>query len=264
MSNEYTGLICEIKASDLARIIAEGSMAASKPNDFPRYAETCLLETDEDYLLAVSTDGKRLALAKAPCEKVKNGEETVLSASELKKFGETLASDYTDETVKILADNSTVWFQIEGVEFPFSKMDAAFPKYRRILNNVVHTTMKFNSSDLISVLDRMNIIAVKNPAHVVVMTLNSENNEAVITARLPEYGAVREKFNAEIGQNNLQIGFNINYFLDGLKTIGNKTAVAEFSGSEAQARITRENDDSFLYLLMPVRLLPADKLDDEM
>ena len=254
--------ICEISAPNLAKIIAEGLITASQPKDFPKYHGTCLLKTSEGHLTAVSTDGKRLAVAKAPCEQTGNDEKMILSASAVKEFGKTLASNHSNENVKIFADSSTVWFQLENGEFPISKLlEVEFPKYERILNNTVQTTMKFNPPDLITVLDKINIISAMHLSKIMVLKLDPDNNEATIYAHHPDYGTVLEKFNAEIEQHSLQIGFNIDYFLDGLKAAGNNSTVIEFSGEEAQAQIKRENDDSFLYVIMPSRLIAEDLID---
>ena len=222
-------LLCEISISDLMKLINEGLTAASQSETFPKY---------------------------------KSDEEIVLSASTVKELEKTLASRYSGENVKIFVDNSTVRFQLENDEFQIDRLGITFPKYERVLNDTVHTSMKINSRELITLLDKINIIAALNkPAHVMVMTLNPKNNEATISARHSDYGAVYETFNAEIKHNYLQVGFNINYSLDGLKAAGNNSIVIEFSGESEQARIMRENDNSFLYLLMPVRLIAADILN---
>ena len=261
---EKGSLFCEISAWTLAKIIAEGVAAASQPTDFPRYMGTCLLKTSEGNLIAASTDGKRLAVAKAPCEQIKREEEIVVSAPEVKELGKSLASNHAAENIRILVSSSTVWFQLENNDkFPIDRLDITFPKYGRILNDTIHTSMKINQPDLLAAIDKINLIAAINkPAHVMVMALNPNNNEATLSASHPDYGAIHETLHAEIKESYLQVGFNINFFLDGLKAAGNNSIVIEFSGDEGQARIKRENDNSFLYLIMPVRLTAADILNE--
>ena len=89
------------------------------------------------------------------------------------------------------------------------------------------------------------------------MNLNP-NGELKITARAPEKGTASESINAEISGNPMLVGFNVDFFLDGLKAIGNGEINIEFSGVETQARMKR-NDD-FLYMLMPARLAEQDKV----
>ena len=253
--------VCEISASNLVKLISDGSAAASRTANFPRYVDTCCLKFNENYLVAVSIDCKRLAVAKTLCEKIDSREEMVFSASELKELGKTLAN-HTDENVKIITDDSTTYFYVDGVEFSRKRLDVSFPKYERVLNNEIHTRMRADTSDLISALERVEIIIPTKLEHIMVLTLNPENNEGLITAHSQDYGFIHETFHAEIERNYLQIGFKAKYFLDTLKVVKTGTSVIEFSGAEKQARIKRENDDNFLYLLMPARLVPSDLVNE--
>ena len=257
--SEGADYICEISASSLANLINEGTVAASQPQDFPKYLGTCLVKTEDNYLLAASTDGKRLAVGKTPCQEIISiGEEMLVLASDLKEIGKTLTAD---KNVKIYSDASTIYFQLEDVEFSLRKIDASFPQYNRILNDEVYTTLKIQTSDILSALERVNIIAKTNPAHIMAMILNQ--NELRITARSAEHGVVKEILYGEISENSLTVGFNVDFFIDGIKALGDCEAVVEFSGEETQARIKRNGDNSFLYMLMPARLAALDSLTDE-
>ena len=253
--------VCEIAAIDLTNIISEGSSAASQPQDFPKYLGTCLLRTSEGMLTGVSTDGKRLSLSKFPCE-VSKDEDMLLLAPALKELGKITAGCGEDEMVKILTDGATTWFVLEKIEFSVRRVESTFPKFEKILNTDVVTTLRIESENLISSLERVDIIAKTTPAHIMAMSLNP-NGELKITARAPEFGTASETLNAEIGGSSLQIGFNVAYFLDGLKAIGKEVAVIEFSGEEGQTRMKREGSDDFLYMLMPARLSTQDIMTEE-
>ena len=259
--SEEGEFVCEISAVILAKLIAEGSSAASQPQDFPKYLGTCLLRTSEGKLSAVATDGKRLSLSKSICEIARDC-DMLLPAPALKELGKTLASCNEEENVKIIANDSTVWFVLPNAEYSVRSVDAAFPKFERILNNDIHTLLQVNSKDLYSVLERIDIIAKTTPAHIMAMALNT-NGEMRVTARAPELGTASETFTANIDGGYLQLGFNVGYFMDGLKALGNEQAVIEFSGEEGQTRMKREGSDDFLYMLMPARLSTQDAITEE-
>ena len=254
--------IFDFLGSDFAKIIAEGSSASSQPQDFPKYIGTCLLRTQEGQIKIVSTDGKRLSLSKSECGSIKSDRDLLLPAQAFKDLGKTLAASYPDKTVKILADESVIWFSLDDVEFSVRLIDATFPVYERILNDTVVASMKIKTEDLIPVLERIDIIARTTPAHIMSMILNP-NGELKITARAPERGTASESINAEIEGNFLQVGFNVGYFLDGLKILGAGEIRIEFSGDESQTRMLRSANDDFLYMLMPARLSAQDKIAEQ-
>ncbi|MBQ7169469.1 MAG: DNA polymerase III subunit beta [Synergistaceae bacterium] len=254
-------VICEIAAPLLAKIITEGSSAASQPQDFPKYLGTCLVRASEGQLTAVSTDGKRLSLSKAPCM-VSKDEDLLLSASALKDLAKNIASLGEDNTVRILADGSMAWFALDASEYSVRRVDSSFPKFERILNDEQYTTLRVNAGELLSVLERIDIIAKTTTAHIMSISMNP-GGDMRITARAPELGTASETLQPEITGKNLQVGFNVSYFMDGLKALGNEQALIEFSGEEGQTRMKREGSDDFLYMLMPARLSTQDAMTEE-
>ena len=259
--------ICSIMAGDLARLISEGGSAASAPSDFPKYMGTCLLKTLGDSMIAVSTDGKRLARSKRHCV-VHKEEELVLPAPELKNLGKVFSGiDY----VRILADGSTVWFILEegkdeykrdAAQFSIRRIETTFPKYERILNDERKTVMRIDKSELVPALERIDVISKNNAAHLVALYLK-QGDTLRITARAPELGIGSEVVAANIEGEDMTVGYNNAYFIDGLKVIVTDDVRIEFSGDEGQTRIYKGEGDDFLYMLMPVRLMPQDIVGED-
>jgi len=254
-------IICTLKAEDLEQLIIEGSSASSKPADFPKYYGTCLFRTQEGEIKVVATDGKRLSLSRKACETIGKDTDLILPSPEMKELARTIHS-YAGKDIQISANNANVWFSVEDIEFSIRQVDTSFPHYERILNDVVEASLKVNSGDLISALERVDIIAKTTVTHIMALSLNP-NGEIKITARSPENGIASEEFLADINGKNMLIGFNIDYFMDGLRALGNGNINIEFSGEESQARMKRENSGDFLYMLMPARLSPQDKVMEE-
>ena len=277
--------ICSIMADELGKIITEGSAAASAPSDFPKYMGTCLLRTAGQYIIAVSTDGKRLALSQKLCTVIKE-EDLLLPAAALKELAKLLNND---GTVEVLADGSMVWFRLEREiplkddseasgetegaeapvqtvreisEFSIRRIEAAFPKYERILNNEVKTMIKLSKSSLLSAVDRMAVYAKNSPAQVMAMFIKPEG-ELRVTARAPEMGTTEDVLDSAVDGDAMQIGFNVNYFLDGLKAVNSEEVIIEFSDEEGQTRLLRDEGKDFLYMLMPIRLTAQDIVSDD-
>ena len=288
--------VCSIMASDFGRIITEGSCAASAPSDFPKYMGSCLLKTAENYIIVVSTDGRRLARSKTLCMSLEKESELVLPAAALK---ETAKNFTGDGTVKVLADGSTVWFmlerseivkeepettaegntdsdgstdseaqtennvtKVEVMEFSMQRIETSYPKYEKILNNEVLTTLKVLKSELLPALERVDLVAKNNSGHVMAMypTPKPKDNEPPlrITARAPELGTANERLDTFVEGENMQIGFNAAYFIDGLKAVTSDSITIEFSSDEGQTRILKDEGNDFLYMLMPIKLTPQD------
>ncbi len=280
---------CEIMASDLGKLISEGSCAASSPADFPRYMGTCLLRTSGQYLILVSTDGKRLARSQRLCV-VQKEDDLVLPAPALREIAKNFN---TDDTVKILADGSTVWFilekkelikeesseesnddseaveenrqeRIDVSEFALQKIETSFPQYEKILNDELCSTVKIAKSVILPAVERVGIFAKNdsNPAKLMAITLKQEG-ELRFSARASNLGTTSEIVDAVVEGRPMQIGFNAVFFEDGLKAADAEELVIEFSGEESQTRILKADSADFLYMLMPIRLTPQDIVPED-
>ena len=254
-------LICEISASELARIISEGSSASSQPQDFPKYMGTSLMRTEEGIIKVISTDGRRLSVSKCYCSPNKIEEDLLLASPALKELGRTMSS-YGEDKVSIMAESSMVWFILQDIEFAIRRIESNFPNYERILNDQKNTILRIDCNELSRALDRIDIIAKTTMAHIMAMALQP-TGEIRITARAPELGTVSENLFAQVEGGYLQLGFNVGYFQDGLKALGPGEIVIEFSGEEEQTRMYRAGKDDFLYMLMPARLSQQDAMTEE-
>ena len=291
--------VCTIQASDLGKLITEGSSAASSPSDFPKYMGTCLLRTTEKLLLAVATDGRRLSRSQKPADSVSKQCDLLLPAAAVKDLAKLFTGD---ETVRILFDGSMAWFilqkpelnaevpaepdeaadtetddeaekkpeqtpkesYLDGAEFSLRSIEASFPRYERILNEEVMTSLTIGRTYLLSALDRIAVIARNNPSQTMSMDIQP-GDEMRIASRAPGLGTASEKLMPkEVSGRKLQIGYNINFLSEGLKAAGSNSVYLEFSDIEGQTRIFRSSDDKdFLYMLMPIRLSPQDLVTDD-
>ena len=249
--------VCTVRGGILAQLILEGNSAASLPDDYPKYLGTCLLRTMAGSVRIVSTDGKRLSLSQWVCDEVKADKDLILPALAMKELGKNLSA-YEDKGIRISANEYMTWFSADGIEFSLRLVDAVFPKYERILNDVIQTSLKV----ITSALERIDIIARTKPARTAVLSLNPDG-VIKITARSPEAGMASEEFFAEIDGEPMTVGFTVGYFLDGLKVLGTDDICIEFSGAETQLRMKRRNSDDFLYMLMPARLSEQDKFSED-
>ena len=249
--------ICEIDEADFVRIVGEGCSASSTPSEFPKYMGMCLLRTGGGMLMAVSTDGRRLAYSRMVCD-VKSDVDLVVPAPNLKELVKTWTGD---GMVKVKADDSMVWFLLDGAEYSIRKVDTTFPKYEKILKDEFVATIQVSKEVLVPALERVVVIAKNTPDRLMALSLK---DGLMVRARAAGVGTVQETIEgAELGGAELSVGFNVNLFLAGLRAASSNEVLIELSGEEEQARIYNIGSRDFLYMLMPMRLSAQDVADEE-
>lgn len=240
-----------ITAGELLRVLDEGTVAGSLTDEFPRYIGACQLQYKQDEFRAVSTDGRRLSLSKCS---VLSGEEKdmLVPLAPMREFQRFLTSVEADVAVGIYQDHSLVHFRLPGMEYSVRRIESNFPNYERVLRPECTTTLTVDRSELISALERVDLV-VKDNHRLVVMHL-SPAGELKLTGRTPDIGEVKEHLDSAITGEPLKVAFNVSYLLDGLKAFHGTDVYLTFNGTEGQMTMLRPGSDTFLYMLMPVKM----------
>ncbi|MDR1377886.1 MAG: DNA polymerase III subunit beta [Synergistaceae bacterium] len=253
-------IMCDVLAGDFSRILAEGSIASSPTDDFPKYLGACQIQLKGGALHVISTDSRRLSLSKHLCEG-ENNAELLLPILPLRELQRLLTSVTPETPVRILYDGSLAWFQIGQIEFSIRRVESTFPSYERILNPNRTNIMTVKRDELISALERIDII-VRSHTRVVVMHF-SPRGQLKLTGKAPEFGTVVEVLDADINGDPLKAGFNVGFLQDGLKAVGSEKVLMNLNGEAGQMTLCRDGSDDFLYMLMPVRITEQDMIDPE-
>ena len=84
--------------------------------------------------------------------------------------------------------------------------------------------------------------------------LNLSDAELVITANNPEQEEAEEVVDVQYGGEPLEIGFNVAYLIDVLNAVNSDSVKFVLSDANNSAVLEDANDDSALYVIMPMRL----------
>jgi DNA polymerase-3 subunit beta len=251
--------LCDVSARELLRVLTEGSIASSPTDDFPKYLGACLLQLVGDSLRVISTDSRRLSLSRCLCEGESEA-DLLLPIGPLRELQRLLTS-LDDVVVRVLYDGAVVWFQMGGVEFSIRRVDSTFPNYEKILNPNKTTTMLTSRGELLSALERIDIV-VRSHTRLVVMHF-SPSGHLKLTGKAPEVGTALEEMDAIIDGEPLRTGFNVAFLQDGLKSLGSDDIKMNLNGEAGQMTLHRQDTDDFLYMLMPVRITEQDVFDPD-
>jgi DNA polymerase-3 subunit beta len=189
--------------------------------------------------------------------------EMLLPLTGLKELLRIASNSGDDVSVRIMIDNSLAYFQMDGIEFSIRRVESSFPNYEKILNPQTTSGMQLSRSDLISALERVDVV-VRDFSRMVLMKM-SPDGDLTLSGRAPEIGEAREILDALIDGEPLVIAFNVGYLIDGLKAFQGERVHLTFNGPEGQMTMLRPNQDDFLYMLMPIKLTESDisSMNDE-
>lgn len=241
----------------LAEAINQVAFAAAQDEGRPVLTGVYLLVKGKKLIL-VATDGYRLSLKKIETTKV------IAESKELKK-GLIIPSRTLMELVRtgggiekeekigltITEKANQAIFSSTDIEIISRLIEGKYPDYEKIIPAKGKTILTLDVAELTRAV-RVAAIFARESANIIRFKINKKGLE--ITANTSQIGKNRVNLEAEISGSIDKIAFNSRYLLDLLGVINSERISLETSGSLNPGIFTLPGDNSFLHIVMPVRV----------
>ncbi|WP_039982036.1 DNA polymerase III subunit beta, partial [Vibrio sagamiensis] len=159
--------------------------------------------------------------------------------------------DAPEQSVVLQIGSSNVRVVVNHFVFTSKLVDGRFPDYRRVLPQSVNKTLETGCDELRQAFSRAAILSNEKFRGV---RVNLEGNQMRITANNPEQEEAEEMLDVSFDGDAIEIGFNVSYVLDVLNTLRCEKVRVSMSDANASALIENADDDSAMYVVMPIRL----------
>lgn len=248
----------ELAGAALATALAQVVKSASA--DESRQVLTGVLwEIGGESLTLAATDSYRLAVrdlkvAGGPSE-VRKVILPARALSELARVlqagaGGTLTAEVRENLISFRLTPGTQEGSGAGVSVISSRfIEGEFPNYRQLLPSGYTNKLMVDRESLLEVVRRVGLLAQNNLP--VKLQLGAELE---ISAHTPDVGEGQEVLDATYEGEPLVIAFNPQFLVDGTSAIQQANVRLEAGDGLKPAILKGEGDESFTYLLMPVRL----------
>lgn len=227
------------------------SVARTVSKDESRAILTGVLITLEDSMLKmVATDSYRLAITETQLEDSAAEEfQAVISGSFLQEIASLPRSD---ENLKLaLAENQIVVTYHDTV-FINRRLEGNFPNYRQLLPDSYVTRVSMDVGHLIAGVKRTSLLGqTSSPVR---FDINIASQTAQLSAVAQDVGSAQETLSCEGEGEDVEIAFNYAYVLDGLSSVNTDNVYLEVQSSLKPGIFKSAEGESFLYLVMPVRI----------
>ena len=239
----------EISRADLKHLIDSTHFSMAQ-QDVRYYLNGMSLETEENLIRTVATDGHRLALCRMeytatalPTRQVIIPRKGVMEISRL------IEAD--DKLLKVQIGANHIRIFSNDFIFTSKLVDGRFPDYRRVLPKDGDKIIQASKDILKNAFSRASILSNEKFRGV---RLNLSENELKITANNPEQEEAEEIVDIDYQGGDLEIGFNVAYLIDVFNSLNSEEVKVSLSDSNSSALIEDAADDSALYVIMPMRL----------
>ena len=242
--------IATLKKETLVKEFNKVVFSASQDTGRPALSGI-LVKKEAGGFLVVATDGYRLSLKNNVLLKTKTGgvDQLLLSARAVRE----LISIKQDEdiTLSVSGKNNQVIFTQGETVLVGRLIEAEYPNYEKIIPPDFDTKAEFDREEMQKAVKICSVFA-RETANIV--KLSVKKDKIVVSANSPSVGEDTVEVEAKVEGEENEIAFNGRYLLDFLSNIGEENIVFEMSGPLSAGVFKIMGDNSFLHLIMPIRV----------
>jgi DNA polymerase III subunit beta len=241
--------VLTVPAAAFADTIARVARAASRDETRPHLTGV-LVSANERELRMVATDSYRLSVKETQLEEALSGSlEANVPARTLQELSR-IAGAGGAEAIGVAALENQVVFTVDDVMLSSRLVEGRFPNYQQLLPDAYEHELRVNRTELLEVVRRISLLAQKNAP----LRLSFAEGELGVSAQTPDVGEASESLPVPFGGEPMEIGFNPEFFRDGLEIAESDDIVLKLISPLRPGLIQSGDDGGFLYLVMPIRL----------
>jgi DNA polymerase-3 subunit beta len=222
---------------------------AMAQQDIRFYLNGLLLVLGADGMRAVATDGHRLAYASLASVTSSDSAEVIVPRKTVIELLRLLDDSDEPATVQVLGHQLRVAFG--EIEILTKLVEGKFPDYQRVIPSGYTKAVAMDREQLSQALARASILTNEKfkgvrltlaPSTLKIHSNNAEQEEA------------SEDLDIDYDGDGLEIGFNVSYLIDVLANLKVDVVRIEFGDSNSSALVSLPDDESFKYVIMPMRI----------
>ncbi|MGR3290660.1 MAG: DNA polymerase III subunit beta, partial [Paracoccaceae bacterium] len=200
-------------------------------------------------LRCVATDGHRLARIDTPLPDGADGMAGVIvprkTVGELRKL-----LDDDDMAIAVSVSETKVRFATPNITLTSKVIDGTFPDYTRVIPQGNTRRMEVDAAEFARAVDRVATVSSERSRAV---KLSLDEDRLILSVNAPDSGAAEEELGVAYSDEHLEIGFNAKYLLEIASQVDRENAVFLFNSSGDPTLMREGDDDSAIYVVMPMR-----------
>jgi len=201
-------------------------------------------------LRCVATDGHRLARIDADMPAGAEGLPGVIvprkTVGELRKL-----LDDDEAEIAVSVSETKIRFAAPGITLTSKVIDGTFPDYTRVIPTGNTRRLEVDAAEFAKAVDRVATVSSERSRAV---KLSLDEDRLVLSVNAPDSGAAEEELAVAYGDEALEIGFNAKYLLEIASQVDRENAVFLFNSSGDPTLMREGNDESAVYVVMPMRV----------
>ena len=209
-----------------------------------------LFDIDNNSLTVVSVDGYRLAMRKESGD-INQEASFIIPGKTLSEIAKLIKDEDSENDVNFKVSKKQTLVTIGEYKIISRVIEGDFLDYKSSIPKGSSTNIEISTKEFINSIERTSLLIsdrLRSP-----ISINFSNKVAVISCTT-SIGKAYDEIPCEIEGNPVELGFNNKYLLDGLRACECDKIRLEINGPLSPMKVVPIEGDSFLFLVLPVRL----------
>lgn len=256
----------------------KGSLFATSPDETKQVLTGVHLTVKQDSLEFAATDGHRLAVVQTTNQDqadeeqagaqnnidAKLGKEPVIPqfaqefevtvpARALRELERMVGMRQSVESLVLRFDLGQIVFEWADQRLTSRTLEGQYPNYRQLIPRQFERQITVDRRQLLSALERIAVLADQKN-NLVKFTIDSVNQQLSLSVETQDVGSGKESLEAKISGKDMEIAFNVKYFMDGLKALPSSEIQIQLNQATSPVILTPLGGLKMTYLVMPVQI----------
>ena len=222
--------------------------SASSDDSRPILTGVLMIAESDGPLRLVSTDSYRLSVRDLEGSSILGEHERVLVPSRALGELQRLIADSDEVTLKLAEHYAQ--FVVGAVQLTTRLIPGDFPNYNGLIPTDHPNYLTANREQLLEVVRRVRLLAQDSTP--VRLVMSSDSLEVIAVTH--DVGKANESMDVQYEGEDLTVAFNPGYLIDGIEATTGDEVTLQTADAVKPALLRSVGNESFLYLLMPVRV----------
>ena len=244
-SNEYFA----ISKNDLKDLINKTIFSVALDDSRP-ILKGCLFEIENNIVTSVALDGYRLALCNKVLKHSTLQKHIIIPSRSLSEISKILEDN--DDIINIYVQKNFIMVDLNETKIISRLLEGEFLNYKQIIPDTFETSIIINRNQFEDALERASLLSKIGQNNLVKFDINE--NFMIINSN-SDLGNILEKVNLSFKGKDLKIAFNARYFTESCRNVTDEFIKLNFNLSTNPCVITPVEDNSYKFLILPVRMI---------
>ena len=239
-----------LKRSEIEENILRVVFAAAQDSGRPALSGI-LFDEDKNSITLVSTDGVRLSLQRNVFKAKAGLRKPIVVPARIIRELLSIKEDEDSIRVFVSEENNQILFAQGETTLVGRLIGAEYPDYQKIIPQSFDTKIDIGRDELLNAIKICSVFA-RETANIIKFTIKKE--KIIVSANSPSVGEDNVEVEAKTSGEENEIAFNAKYLLDVLAAVNKEDLVFEMTGPLNPGVFKIKNDETFLHLIMPIRV----------